>query len=222
MPDVLSRRRRRSPSPLLPKEIEIQNSMALAEGMRLSEEHMLTNDAEQRARRQRLFHNLASYGYTYEEVPRDGNCQFVAVLQQAGIPFEQHVRFRKLVILWMERNSELYNESVPMPWDEYLRKMSVSDSWGDYSTMRAMLDMLDVSATIISDAVDLNHAMVELSPVSQEEFDVGKRRAIFFDLAHAIDEDHGNLFMNMLTAFDGRRLSFGFFFELHYGIAVPL
>lgn len=183
---------------------------------------MLTNDAELRARRQRLFHNLATYGYTYEEVPRDGNCQFAAVLQQAGVPFEHHVLFRKLVILWMDRNSDLYSQSVHIPWDEYLQKMNVSGAWGDYGTMRAMLDMLGVSATIISDAVDVNHAMIELLPVSQDESDVGRRRAIFFDLAQSIDSDLGDLFMNLRTAFHSRRLSFGFFFELHYGVAVPL
>ena len=222
MPDVPSLRRRRSPSQLLPKEIEIQNDLALAEGIRLSEEHMLTDDAEQRARRQRLFHNLATYGYTYEEVPRDGNCQFAAVLQQAGVSFEYHVLFRKLVILWMDRNSELYSQSVPMPWDEYLQTMNVVGAWGDYSTMRPMLDMLGVSATIISDAVDVNHAMIELLPLFQDESDVGRKRAMFFDLAQSIDSDLGDLFMNLRTTFHSRRLNFGFFFELHYGVAVPL
>ena len=204
------------------QEIESINILNEAEGKRQSEMHMMANDGKAREARERLQRNLAIHGFKKEEVPREGNCQFCAVLQQTSISGDQHLALRKLVHLWMETNENRYMNFVHKFWPTYLECLAAPGEWGDDVTLQAMLDMFDVSGTIISDAVNPEHAVTRKPPNPQEQFYEGRGRAAFLDLAHGIDEEHGNLYMDILCSFANRQLYFAFTREKHYEVAVPL
>ncbi|KAG6510018.1 hypothetical protein ZIOFF_028026 [Zingiber officinale] len=89
---------------------------------------------------QRLLDRLKLYDFVELKVQGDGNCQFRALSDQFYRTPEHHKFVRDQVVDQLKSHREVYEGYVPMPFDEYLRKMCKSGEWGDHVTLQAAAD----------------------------------------------------------------------------------
>eukprot|EP00252_Welwitschia_mirabilis_P009597 TRINITY_DN22259_c0_g1_i2.p1 TRINITY_DN22259_c0_g1~~TRINITY_DN22259_c0_g1_i2.p1 ORF type:complete len:258 (+),score=66.69 TRINITY_DN22259_c0_g1_i2:366-1139(+) len=73
---------------------------------------------------QRLLDRLKLYDLVELKIPGDGNCQFRALSDQFYRTPEHHKFVRQQVVSQLRSSPEMYQEYVPMAYDEYLNKIS--------------------------------------------------------------------------------------------------
>jgi hypothetical protein len=124
-----------------------------------------SSDSKALGGRQRLEERAALFGLQENPyIDNTGNCQFDAAADQlcryaafAGAT-KQSVRIR--VIEWIERNAESdlghritlrqWIEQTEGPFDEYLKRMSKDQTWGDEITLTAIIEEFEVSIVLLS------------------------------------------------------------------------
>lgn len=73
---------------------------------------------------QRLLDRLTLYDLRELKIPGDGNCQFRALSDQFYRTPKHHEFVRQQVVEQLKSEPELYEGYVPMPYDEYLKKLA--------------------------------------------------------------------------------------------------
>ncbi|XP_073126523.1 OVARIAN TUMOR DOMAIN-containing deubiquitinating enzyme 12-like [Henckelia pumila] len=115
---------------------------------------------------QRLLNRLQLYDLVELKILGDGNCQFRSLSDQIYRAPEHHKFVREQVINQLKSKPELYENYVPMTYDEYLKKMSKSGEWGDNITLQAAADRYGVKIFIITSFKDTCY--IEILPRTQK------------------------------------------------------
>ncbi|XP_044462072.1 OVARIAN TUMOR DOMAIN-containing deubiquitinating enzyme 9-like isoform X2 [Mangifera indica] len=89
---------------------------------------------------QRLLDRLQLYGLIENKVKGDGNCQFRSLSDQLYRSPEHHKFVREQIINQLKSYPEIYEGYVPMAYEDYLKRMSLSGEWGDHVTLQAAAD----------------------------------------------------------------------------------
>jgi len=148
----------------LPKEVFDGPVRERAQALRMAAGH------------QRLKERLATY-FLKEKcvVPSDGNCQFAAISDQLYNDFSHAASLRKQAVDWLRehRDWDVGNNSplylfVPGDFDDYLREMSRSGTWGGHHTLIALSEVLKVKITVIS-SVEGDSFITEIVPSTATE-----------------------------------------------------
>ncbi|KAJ0967329.1 hypothetical protein J5N97_024246 [Dioscorea zingiberensis] len=121
---------------------------------------------------QRLINRLRLYDLAELKMQGDGNCQFRALSDQFYRTHEHHKFVRKQVAHQLKSHPEIYEGYVPMPYGDYLKKMSKSGEWGDHVTLQAAADSYGVKIFVITSFKDT--CSIEILPVVQRS-----KRVIF-------------------------------------------
>lgn len=103
---------------------------------------------------QRLLNRLQLYDLVELKILGDGNCQFRSLSDQIYRTPEHHKFVREQVINQLNSQPELYENYIPMTYDEYLKKMSRSGEWGDNITLQAAADRYGVKIFVITSFKD--------------------------------------------------------------------
>lgn len=111
---------------------------------------------------QRLLDRLKVYDLVELKVKGDGNCQFRALSDQIYRSPEYHSVVRQQVVDQLKSHQELYEGYVPMPYADYLKKMSKSSEWGDHVTLQAAADTYGVKIFVLTSFKDTCY--VEINP----------------------------------------------------------
>ncbi|KAM4111044.1 hypothetical protein ACJW30_05G038300 [Castanea mollissima] len=122
------------------------------------------NDAK--SDHQRLQERLKLYNLVENEVKGDGNCQFRALADQLYGDPDLHAFVREQVIEQLKSQLELYQNYVPMPYSDYLEKMSKEGEWGDHVTLQAAADRFGVKIFLITSFKDTCY--IEILPHVQK------------------------------------------------------
>ena len=77
----------------------------------------------------------------------DGNCQFKALSTSCFGTDNRHLRIRRTVCDYMERNWDLYKDSVTTP--DYLQRMRAAGTWGDHLTLDAFSNAYDEQVIVM-------------------------------------------------------------------------
>ncbi|KAG6595233.1 OVARIAN TUMOR DOMAIN-containing deubiquitinating enzyme 10, partial [Cucurbita argyrosperma subsp. sororia] len=99
---------------------------------------------------QRLLDRLKVYDFVERKVKGDGNCQFRALSDQLFGTSERHKLVRENVVNQLKSHREIYEGYVPMGYDDYLEKMSMSGEWGDHVTLQAAADWYGVKIFVMA------------------------------------------------------------------------
>ncbi|CAI9780064.1 unnamed protein product [Fraxinus pennsylvanica] len=103
---------------------------------------------------ERLLARLNLYDLVELKVSGDGNCQFRSLSDQVyGTP-DHHKLVREQVVNQLKSYRELYENYVPMGYDDYLKKMSKTGEWGDHVTLQAAADAYGVKIFVITSFKD--------------------------------------------------------------------
>ncbi|XP_057870859.1 OVARIAN TUMOR DOMAIN-containing deubiquitinating enzyme 12 [Cryptomeria japonica] len=121
---------------------------------------------------QRLLGRLELYDLSEFKIPGDGNCQFRALSDQFYRTPEHHKFIRQQVVNQLNSNREMYEGYVPMPYDEYLKKIAKSGEWGDHVTLQAAADCYGVKICVVTSFKDT--CFIEILPKVQHS-----KRVIF-------------------------------------------
>ena len=85
---------------------------------------------------------LSSIGFSIENVPGDGSCQFHATVLSAGLEVTAS-ELRKDVIAHMAHNPNQFAPFVHgMSWSDYLSRLKLSATWGGHLTLVAISEIL--------------------------------------------------------------------------------
>ncbi|XP_059458244.1 OVARIAN TUMOR DOMAIN-containing deubiquitinating enzyme 9-like [Corylus avellana] len=103
---------------------------------------------------QRLLERLELYYLEENEVKGDGNCQFGSLSDQLYGDPKLHELIREKVIEQLKSQPRLYENFVPMSYDEYLKKMSKVGEWGDHVTLQAAADRFGIRIFLITSFKD--------------------------------------------------------------------
>ncbi|KAJ1694655.1 hypothetical protein LUZ63_011353 [Rhynchospora breviuscula] len=103
---------------------------------------------------QRLTERLQLYDVVERKVEGDGNCQFRALSDQFYRSPEHHQFVREQVVSQLKSNREMYEGYVPMPYNDYLEKLSRNGEWGDHVTLQAAADSYGVKIFVITSFKD--------------------------------------------------------------------
>ncbi|XP_018686885.1 OVARIAN TUMOR DOMAIN-containing deubiquitinating enzyme 9 isoform X2 [Musa acuminata AAA Group] len=119
---------------------------------------------------QRLTDRLQLYDLIEHKVQGDGNCQcmflqFRALSDQLYQTPEHHEFVRQQVVDQLKSHSEIYEGYVPMPYGDYLNKLSKSGEWGDHVTLQAAADSYGVKIFVITSFKDTCY--IEILPSVQ-------------------------------------------------------
>ncbi|KAL8551574.1 hypothetical protein ACS0TY_000605 [Phlomoides rotata] len=89
---------------------------------------------------ERLLNRLQLYDLVELKILGDGNCQFRSLSDQIYRTPDHHKFVREQIVDQLKLKPELYDNYVPMAYDDYLKKMSKSGEWGDHVTLQAAAD----------------------------------------------------------------------------------
>ncbi|KAK1409616.1 hypothetical protein QVD17_36143 [Tagetes erecta] len=103
---------------------------------------------------QRLMDRLQIYDLVELKVSGDGNCQFRSLSDQIYRSSDHHKLVREQVAHQLKVHPELYAAYVPMPYDEYLKKISNDGEWGDHVTLQAAADAFGVKIFVLTSYKD--------------------------------------------------------------------
>ncbi|XP_015174121.1 PREDICTED: putative uncharacterized protein DDB_G0282133 [Polistes dominula] len=81
---------------------------------------------------------LQSQGYFRKHIPRDPTCLFRAVSEQVYLTQYYHIRVRKECVEFMRQNKHLFEESVTIPFDNYLEQMACFTESGGPNEIQAI------------------------------------------------------------------------------------
>jgi hypothetical protein len=124
---------------------------------------------------QNLVHNLTSAGRTCHPVSREGNCQFLAVsvMLQKVQKIVSAEQLRKDVIQYLRDHPNMqingaitwsqFVEQNGETTEEYLKRMSQVNEWGDVITLHAMSQICYVNIVLITDDKDHPVQMVSVA-----------------------------------------------------------
>ncbi|XP_022888896.1 uncharacterized protein LOC111404299 [Olea europaea var. sylvestris] len=97
-----------------------------------------------------VFNRLELYDLVEREISGDGNCQFRSLSDQIYRTPKHHKLVREQVLYQLMSYRELYENYVPMAYDDYLKKMSKTGEWGDHVTLQAAADTYGVKIFVIT------------------------------------------------------------------------
>ncbi|PIN11055.1 OTU (ovarian tumor)-like cysteine protease [Handroanthus impetiginosus] len=103
---------------------------------------------------QRLLDRLQLYNLVELKILGDGNCQFRSLSDQIYRTPEHHEFVRGQVVNQLKSRPELYDNYVPMAYDDYLKNMSKSGEWGDHVTLQAAADCYGIKILVITSFKD--------------------------------------------------------------------
>ncbi|KAF3441866.1 hypothetical protein FNV43_RR15781 [Rhamnella rubrinervis] len=103
---------------------------------------------------QTLLDRLQLHDFVERKVQGDGNCQFRALSDQLYQTPDHHELVRGEVVKQLKSHPEIYEGYVPMAYDDYLEKMSMSGEWGDHVTLQAAADKYGVKIFVITSFED--------------------------------------------------------------------
>ncbi|KAL8193170.1 hypothetical protein R6Q57_027074 [Mikania cordata] len=115
---------------------------------------------------QRLMDRLQIYDLVELKVSGDGNCQFRSLSDQIYRSSEHHKLVREQVVHQLSFHPELYAAYVPMPYDDYLKKISMNSEWGDHVTLQAAADAFGVKIFVLTSFKDTCY--IEILPCVQK------------------------------------------------------
>ena len=92
---------------------------------------------------QRCFCPPCSVGHT----DGDGNCQFKALSTACFGTDNRHMRIRRTICDYMERNWDVYKDSVTTR--DYLSRMRQLGTWGDHLTLDAFCNAYDEQVIVV-------------------------------------------------------------------------
>ncbi|CAL8470675.1 g10217 [Coccomyxa elongata] len=143
-------------------------SERLAESGSLTQHIPRTNSVEEApcyseisADRQRMQERLAMYSLCEREVKGDGNCQFRALSDQLYRSPGYYDQLRRAAVEQLRSHPEQYAPYVAGDWEDYLRLMAKSGTWGDHLTLQAIADRFGVKMYIVTsyregDIIEIN------------------------------------------------------------------
>ncbi|XP_022842705.1 OTU domain-containing protein DDB_G0284757-like isoform X3 [Olea europaea var. sylvestris] len=99
---------------------------------------------------ERMLARLELYDLVEREISGDGNCQFRSLSDQIYRTPKHHKLVREQVLYQLMSYRELYENYVPMAYDDYLKKMSKTGEWGDHVTLQAAADTYGVKIFVIT------------------------------------------------------------------------
>eukprot|EP01129_Flabellula_baltica_P011206 TRINITY_DN4858_c0_g3_i1.p1 TRINITY_DN4858_c0_g3~~TRINITY_DN4858_c0_g3_i1.p1 ORF type:complete len:334 (-),score=71.20 TRINITY_DN4858_c0_g3_i1:3-1004(-) len=93
---------------------------------------------------------LESIGLGIKDVAGDGNCLFRAISDQLDGTPNRHAYYRAQICSFLERNREEYQYFVEddMSFDEYIREMKKSGTWGGQMEITACCLQFEVNITV--------------------------------------------------------------------------
>ena len=99
-----------------------------------------------------LIKRLRDLGMASIEMQGDGNCQFRALADQLFGSQEHHAFVRALAIAHMQAQSDFFSIYFEdeREWNEYIRGMARSRTWGDELTLRACVEAFGCIAHVIT------------------------------------------------------------------------
>nr|XP_043633615.1 OVARIAN TUMOR DOMAIN-containing deubiquitinating enzyme 10-like [Erigeron canadensis] len=103
---------------------------------------------------QRLQDRLDLHGLVESKVEGDGNCQFRALSEQLYHTPEDHKFVRDRVVMQLKIHQNMYEEYIPMPYPEYLKRISMIGEWGDHVTLQAAADSYGVKILVLTSFKD--------------------------------------------------------------------
>ncbi|KAL2533915.1 Cysteine proteinases superfamily protein [Abeliophyllum distichum] len=103
---------------------------------------------------ERLLARLELYDLVELKISGDGNCQFRSLSDQIYRTPNHHESVREQVVNQLKSNRQLYENYVPMAYDDYLKKMSKTGEWGDHVTLQAAADTYGVKIFVITSFKD--------------------------------------------------------------------
>ncbi|KAK6136190.1 hypothetical protein DH2020_030081 [Rehmannia glutinosa] len=118
---------------------------------------------------QRLLNRLQLYELTELKILGDGNCQvgsFRSLSDQIYRTPEHHKFVREQVVSQLKSQPELYDNYVPMAYDDYLKKISESGEWGDHVTLQAAADCYGIKIFVITSFKDTCY--IEILPQNEK------------------------------------------------------
>lgn len=123
--------------------------------------------------KQRLNERLKKCGFIVKNIKGDGNCQFASLsFQLYGDP-HLHRHIRQQVCKQLAQNSALYDcfvcydNRIPN-YDEYCKKMTCLNEWGDNITLQAAADVFQIKILLITSFVD--QPLIEITPSDSSIF----------------------------------------------------
>ncbi|GMG99420.1 hypothetical protein Nepgr_001260 [Nepenthes gracilis] len=161
---------------LLPPEMTEESALDGEVGKRLN--HMVSiphfprvnreipSDHDAESDHQRLLDRLKVYELVELKVKGDGNCQFRSLSDQIYRNVEHHGFVRQQVLDQLKSHPEIYEAYVPMPYGDYLKKMSKSGEWGDHVTLQAAADRYGVKIFVLTSFKDTCY--IEILPRNQK------------------------------------------------------
>ncbi|XP_022841976.1 OTU domain-containing protein DDB_G0284757-like [Olea europaea var. sylvestris] len=99
---------------------------------------------------ERLLARLKLYDLVELQISGDGNCQFSSLSDQVYHTPDHHKLVREQVVNQLKSYRELYENYVPMAYDDYLKQMSKAGEWGDHVTLQAAADTYGVKIFVIT------------------------------------------------------------------------
>ncbi|CAI9766190.1 unnamed protein product [Fraxinus pennsylvanica] len=103
---------------------------------------------------ERLLARLELYDLVELKISGDGNCQFRSLSDQIYRTPEHHQFVREQVVNQLMSYRELYENYVPMAYEDYLKKMSKTGEWGDHITLQAAADTYGFKIFVITSFKD--------------------------------------------------------------------
>ena len=119
---------------------------------------------------------LQHLGLRRQPTPTDGACQFHAVSAAVG---EDAETVRGNAIEYIRQNPADFQDFLETPLEEYTKRMSRHDEWGDHVTLVAIAGHYQRPVRVISDREDQEH---EVAP---PRFDPTREENPIFVLFHA-------------------------------------
>lgn len=86
---------------------------------------------------------MSQIGLTIREVIGDGNCLFRAVAHQIFNDENRHAEVRKMCVDHMIEHRDRFEIFCTVKFDEHIRRMSLSGTWGDDLEIKALEEILD-------------------------------------------------------------------------------
>ena len=139
----------------------------MAEALRLSFEEAQRVAEASDAPRRLVSARLAALGLERKTTPADGNCQFIAVCESAGLaisPFE----LRQMVCTYMAERPDTFAgflPAAPSGFGAYIGFMRKDGAWGDHLTLLAASLIIGRPVRVVNDALDDDAAIFTVPPV---------------------------------------------------------
>ncbi|KZV42358.1 hypothetical protein F511_17847 [Dorcoceras hygrometricum] len=115
---------------------------------------------------ERLLNRLQLYDLVELKISGDGNCQFRSLADQIYRTPQYHKSVRTQVVNQLKSQPELYENYVPMSYDDYLKRMSKNGEWGDHVTLQAAADFFGIKIFVLTSFKDTCY--IEILPKLQK------------------------------------------------------